>query len=75
MRPNDVRALLDRRPIQPFRLFVLEVTSFEIRHPELAIVNPSTITLHFPSADETPPLVERYVIIALLHISRLELIQ
>jgi hypothetical protein len=33
MRPDDLRRLLEQRPFRPFRLYVLETTVYEVRHP------------------------------------------
>jgi hypothetical protein len=72
MRPEDIRDWLFQAPFQPFRVYVLEVTSFEIHHPEIVIVKRSTMDLYFSVAHPRTPLVDRQVTIALLHISRLE---
>jgi hypothetical protein len=46
MRPDDLREWLFQVPFQPFRMYVLESTSFEIHHPELVFVQQSTIDLY-----------------------------
>jgi hypothetical protein len=74
MRPDDLRRLLQRRPFRPFRLYVLESTVYEIRHLEQVLVGRSTITIELPDPDLPIPLGERSVIVALLHITKLELI-
>ena len=51
MRPDDLRRLLQQRPFRPFRLWVLETTAYEIRHPELVLLGRSTITLDLPVPD------------------------
>ena len=72
MRPDDLREWLLDVPFRPFRLYVHETTSYEIRHPEMVIVKRSTIDLFFTPAHPRVPLAEREVTIALLHITRLE---
>jgi hypothetical protein len=72
MRPDDLRRLIDTRPFQPFRMLVLEQTSYEVRHPEAALVGPSTVMLLEQVNVPNQVAVEREVIIALLHITRLE---
>ncbi len=72
VRPADVREWLRQIPFQPFRLYVLETTSYEVLHSEFVIVKRSTIDLFFAAAHPLRPLAERRVTIALLHITRLE---
>jgi hypothetical protein len=72
MRPDEIRALLKQQPFVPFRVFVHESTSFLVIHPEFAILGPSTLTLYEPNPDDTGNLGRRRIIIALLHIIRLE---
>jgi len=64
MRPDDLRALLRRQPFQPLRLHLTNGTLFEIRHPDMASVGRSTMTLSLPPEHG----VEREAVIALLHI-------
>jgi hypothetical protein len=59
-------------PKEGVRLYVLETTVYEIRHPELAMVGQSTVTIHVPSTNLLLPVGLQEVIIALLHITRLE---
>jgi hypothetical protein len=74
MRPDDLRAFLLRKPFRPFRLRILETTSFELRHPELVQLGPTTITIHVPAVGPPSPVGARLVTVALLHISSLELL-
>ena len=70
MRQADVEEFLQAQPFHPFRLWVLETTAFDVRHPEFAFVTRSTLHLtHSPGTSE-----ERDVVIALVHITRRELI-
>jgi hypothetical protein len=75
MRPNDVLRLLRQQPFQPFRLCLVDGSSYEIRHPDQAMVERSTVAIAGAVAHLPRPLVERDVIVALLHISRLEPIE
>ncbi len=72
MRPEDIHRMLRQPSFRPFRLYILENTVYEIRHPELVIVERSTLNIHFPAADASMALGERYVTVALIHITRLE---
>jgi hypothetical protein len=68
MRPNDILRLLQRQPFRPFRLYILENTVFEIRHPEMAMVGRSTLALSIPTDSDS----EHEIVIALMHITRME---
>jgi hypothetical protein len=72
MRPDDLRELLRQQPFRPFRLYLLESTVYEVRHRDFALVTRSTVTIHFPNSNDADPLAERFVIVSLLHITRLE---
>ncbi len=72
MWPEDIRNLLMHRPFRAFRFYVLETTAYEIRHPELAILSQSTVTIYVPVPNAILPLARSKVIVALAHITRLE---
>jgi len=72
MRPKDILELLRRRPFEPFRLYLSDGATFDVRHPELAMVGRSTVLVGIPAADSPEPLFERFVNHALLHITRAE---
>ena len=75
MRPNDLLRVLRRQPFEPFRLCLVDGTTYEVRHPDQVVVNRSTIDVAGTIANLPRPLAEHNVIVALLHISRLEPIQ
>jgi hypothetical protein len=70
MHPDEVVAALRRRPFLPFRLHVADGSAYDIRHPELLWVSLRAAYIGIPAA--APGLVERQVVIALGHVSRLE---
>jgi hypothetical protein len=49
--------------------------TYEIRHPEQLVVNRNTVDVAGTVADLPRALAERVVVVALLHISRLEPIE
>jgi hypothetical protein len=71
MNAEEILELLRHRPFQAFRIVTTDGTSYEIRHPELAMVGKRSITVGL-TADPSQPLYDRTVIIALLHVQRLE---
>jgi hypothetical protein len=72
MRPDDIRDLLRQAPFLPLRLFLTDGTVHDIRHPESAILMRTTVSLVSPGSDVPLPSSDRRVIIALLHITRIE---
>lgn len=74
MRPLDLLRLLLAQPFVPFRLYVLENTVFEVRHPELANVGRATLTIHVPKANPPFPTGMQPVILSLRHITRIEVL-
>jgi hypothetical protein len=74
MRPDDVLRLLRARPFQPFRIWLSDGKDYEIRHPEMAIVSRSTVSLGIPGPRGPEGPAERVVTCALVHITRMELL-
>ncbi len=72
MKPDDVLQLLRKRPFEPFRVHLSDGSTFEIRHPELAIVERSKVIIGVPGPKGLDGPVERSIFCALAHITRLE---
>ena len=72
MMPQDVLQKLRRRPFQPFRLFLSDGTSYEIHHPEMAIVGQSAVVIGIPGPKGSEGPAERIVDCSIFHITRLE---
>ena len=68
---EQVLELLHAQPFRPFRLHLVDGSSFEIRHPELLMPGARALVVGI-SANPALPLFERTVTVALLHVSRLE---
>ena len=43
IRPEDVRKHLDKRPFEAFRICLTDGQTYDVRHPELCVVDRSTI--------------------------------
>ncbi len=72
MRPDDVRRLLRRVPFEPFRICLLDGSAYDIRHPDQVFLAQSTLHVAGSVANLPVQLAQREVVVALLHISRLE---
>lgn len=68
----DLLEILRQRPFQAFRIHVSDGTVYEIRHPEIMLVGRSKAYVFFPPEGSALPAVDRFEIVALLHITRLE---
>jgi hypothetical protein len=75
MRPADFLRFLHHQPFLPFRICLLDGTKYDIRHPEQLAVARHTISVAGLVADLPPPLADQDVLVAMLHVSRLEPIE
>jgi hypothetical protein len=60
-------------PFEPFRIYVSDGAVFEIRHPDMAIVQRSKVTVAVPGPEGPDGPAKRTVNCALIHITRMEL--
>ena len=72
MPPQDLLQAVRRRPFVAFRLHISDGTVYEVGHPELLMVAVASAVVGLPSKDQPHPAVERYEIVDLRHIVRLE---
>ncbi len=72
MRPDDLLQELRKQPFQPFRIYLTDGSTYEIRHPELVAVGRSRMFIGRPAPDETRPVFDDYLFVALLPINGIE---
>ncbi len=72
MRPEDVREFLRRRPFQPFRLTLTDGRTYDVMHPELAIVGRSWVEVGLARPGDPENIAERLISVSLLHIMQIE---
>lgn len=71
MRTEDIQQLVRQRPFRPFRVTLTDGRSYDVRHPELAMVGRTTVAIGLPAnGDET--VYDRLVTVDLLHIMQTE---
>jgi len=70
MTVQTFRDLLAHRPFKPFRLVMSSGESYEVRHPEMAMLTRSDILVGVGETDEGVPAEFR--ICALLHVTSIE---
>ena len=72
MRSEDIRDFLQKRPFQPFRLTLTDGRTYEVRHPELAMVGRSIVAIGVPAPGDPSLVFDRLVTVSLLHIMQVE---
>jgi len=61
MRPEDIRDFLQRRPFQPVPITLTDGRTYDVRHPELAMVGRSTVVIGLPAPGAPSPVYDRFV--------------
>jgi len=72
MRPEDIREFIKHQPFQPFRMTLTDGRTYDVLHPELAMVGRSTVSIGVPRPGDPEPVYDRLVMISLLHIMQIE---
>ena len=70
MNAEQILNHLRKQPFEPFRIFMSDGSSHEVRHPELAIVRRREVVIAMPQVRDK--LVDRLVYCDPLHITRIE---
>ena len=70
MRPDQIRAHLRKQPFRPIRLYVSDGSSYEVHHPELALVTRAEVVIALDPGDDEIP--EQSVYCNPVHITRIE---
>jgi hypothetical protein len=73
MTVQTFKELLARRPFQPLRLILSSGQSYEIRHPEMALLTRTDILVGTGVADDGVP--SEVKILSLLHVTAIEPIE
>ena len=71
MRPEELKALLDRRPFVPVRIHLSDGSFFDVRHPELADLTPTQIEISLDDLSNSP-LASRLIRCSLKHVVGIE---
>jgi hypothetical protein len=72
MQTSDILAFVQRRPFRPFRITLTDGRTYEIHHPELAMVGRSTVALGLRTGNQPELVYDRLVTVDLLHIMEAE---
>jgi hypothetical protein len=71
MRPEEFRAFLREQPFRPIRVTLTDGRTYDIRHPELALVARGIIVVGIPGKDESE-FPDHTVTLSLLHVMQVE---
>jgi len=72
MRAEDVLQILKNQPFEPFVIHMSDGSSYEVRHPDLALVEKSKVVLGVLGKRGREGPLDRTVFCSLLHITRIE---
>jgi len=72
MRPEDVREFLRRRPFRPFRLTLTDGRTYDVMHPDLAMVGRNWVQVGLARPGDPEIIAERLISISLLDIMQIE---
>ena len=71
MRPEDVREHLAKQPFEPFRIFMSDGATFDVRHQDMCLIGRSAVQVVIPDTRRSW-MYERLAHCALMHITRIE---
>jgi hypothetical protein len=72
MRLQELKDAVGQQPFRPFRVFLTDGATYDVRHPELCMLGHGSAIIGLPAAGEPEPLFDRHVIVDLSHIFRME---
>ena len=72
MHTVDVLEFVRRRPFKPFRITLTDGRTYEVHHPELAMVGLSIVVIGVPAPNYSDPVLQRAITIDLAHIMEAE---
>jgi len=70
MSPDRILDHLRRQPFRPIRIYLSDGSSYEVAHPELALVTRREVVIALPEAEGE--LADRSVFCDPLHVTRIE---
>ena len=69
---KDIYEFVHRQPFRPFRITLTDGRTYDVRHPEMAMVGRSTVTIGMPENGNEELIYDRLVTVDLLHIMQIE---
>jgi hypothetical protein len=75
MRAEEIRQHLDADPFVPFRLHLSDGSSYELKHPDQALVTTWSVEIGVPEQHPESRIYHRIAHCSLLHIVNVEKLQ
>ena len=75
MQPTDILEFVRRKPFKPFRITLTDGRTYEIQHPEFAMVGHSTVAIGLRTNSSPELVYDRLVTVDLPHIMEAELLE
>jgi hypothetical protein len=72
MRAEEIMSHVRRKPFQPFRVFISDGASYDVRHPEMVLVTARTVVIAIEREDSQIP--EESAWCDPVHVTRIELV-
>jgi hypothetical protein len=69
---EELLRVLRRQPFEPFRVHVTDGSNYEVRHPEIAMPGARSVIIGFRGPNQLLPVYDDFVIVDLVHITRIE---
>ena len=70
MRPDEFRLLLQTRPFRPLRVTLTDGRTYDIIHPEFAMLGRSVVVIGFGAPADG--IADRMVTVSLVHVMQVE---
>ena len=70
MRADDIRAHLRKQPFGPFRVFMSDGATYDVRHPELTAISRTELHIGLDQSDEELP--DRFAYCDPVHVVRVK---
>ena len=71
MRAEHLQKLLRQQPFRPFRIYMSDGATFDVRHQDMCLIGRSALYVVIPDARQ-PWMYDRLAHCALIHITRIE---
>lgn len=72
MGPEQLRDLLRRQPFVPIRLYISDGTTYDIRHPEMALLTRTTIDVGIEEDEPGSGIADSILDLSLGHVVKAE---
>lgn len=68
----DMQALLNAQPFVPFRLYLSDGTTVDVRHRELAVAGRRSVWIGLPDPTAEETLFDRWMVAYYMHVTNVE---